>query len=200
MANEIAEKRRFFRIDDTINLSYQLIDEETVKAGLKAMTHAMSSEHSLGATLDVLSQESLHIMQRLEKQNDPLLELYKILDAKINAVAQAMMFNGSNINVQKCQDVNLSASGVAFFQEDAINIGQYLAIEMYLPSTLAVIMVYGQVIKCERLESEHYAIAVDFTEIRPDDQELLIKHVVRKQWQQLQEKRALSESTSSEQS
>ncbi len=195
MSNENNEKRRFFRIDDTISLSYRSIDEATAKAGLNAMPPAMISEYSLGATLDSLSQESLHLIQHLEKKNDPLLELYKVLDAKINVIAQTVMLGRSH-SASRCQNVNLSASGVAFQHEDALDAGRYLAIEMYLPSTLAVILVYGKVIKCEPLPSAQYLISVDFTDIRPEDQELLIKHIVRKQWQQLQEKRALSESPS----
>lgn len=193
MLNESPERRRFFRIDDSISLSYRLIDKATANQSLTAPSH-INSGYSLAATLDVLSQEGLRIMQRLEKSGDELLELYKVLDAKINALAQSMMFVGSNINAQQCQDVNLSAAGLAFQHSSPLNIGQNLAIEMYLPSTLALIMVYGKVINCETLNSDHYLISVDFTQIKPEDQELLIKHVVRKQWQQLRENKARSES------
>lgn len=193
MSNATAEKRRFFRIDDTISFSYQLIDETTANAGLKAIGQTMISEYSLAATLDVLSQEALRIIQRLETQNDAMVDLYKVLDAKINAVAQTVMFVGSNVDAHSCQEVNLSASGLAFQQVESLDLGQYLAIEMYLPSTLAMIMVFGKVIKCEPVQADGYIISVDFTEIKADDQELLIKHVVRKQWQQLQEKRSRAE-------
>lgn len=199
MANEISERRRFFRIDDTISLSYRLIDEETANLGLKN-TMNIPSEYSLAATLDVLSQEALRIMQRLENQNDELVELYKVLDAKISAVAQIAMFKGSNVNGENCREVNLSAAGVAFQQTKPLNIGQNLALEMYLPSTLALLMVYGQVIKCESLQPDGYLISVEYTDIKEEDQELLIKHVVRKQWQQLQEKRSRVEAALSAQS
>jgi len=199
MQNATHERRRFFRIDDTISLAYRLIDEKSAALGLKS-TMNMPSEYSLAATLDVLSQEALRIMQYLEKQNDELVALYKILDAKINAVAQTAMIRGSNVNESHCQDVNLSASGVAFKQSKPLEIGQYLAIEMYLPSTLALIRVYGNVIKCESLEDGQYVISVEYTDIKEEDQELLIKHVVRKQWQLLQEKRARAEASPSIQS
>lgn len=192
MRNAATEKRRFFRIDDAISLSYQLIDEAKANAGLKS---TLPNEYSLASTLDVLSQEALRIVQGLEKQNDPLLELYKVLDAKINALAQTLMFASSNIDMQSCQEVNLSASGVAFQQLNPLELGQNLVLEMYLPSTLALIRVYGKVVKCEQLENGQYSIGVDYTDIKEADQELLIKHVVRKQWQQLQEKRSRSDSS-----
>ncbi|MGY6277189.1 PilZ domain-containing protein [Methylomonas sp. MgM2] len=193
-ATSETERRRFFRIEDTISLFYRPIDDETANLGLKAK-NKLPNEYSLAAILDVLSQEALRIMQRLEKQNDEMLELYKVLDAKINAVAQTAMFRGSSIRDSACQDVNLSASGVAFQQSNPLDIGQNIAIEMFLPATMALIMVYGKVINCETLDPDGYLISVEFTDINDDDQELLIKHVVRKQWQQLQEKRSRLEST-----
>jgi hypothetical protein len=123
MLNATADRRRFFRVDDTISLSYQLIDENTAAQGLKSSGY-LNSEYSLAATLDVLSQEAIRIMQHLEKQNSEFLELYKVLDAKINVMAQAVMFVGSNVNAQDCQDVNLSAAGLAFQQPTALELGQ----------------------------------------------------------------------------
>lgn len=194
MLNASAERRRFFRINDTVSLSYRQIDDATANLGLKS-AGMPGSEFSLAATLDVLSQEALRIMQRLEKQSPELLELYRILDAKVNAVAQATMFVGSNVNAQNCQDVNLSASGLAFGQVEPLTIGQNLAIEIYLPSTLALILIYGRVVSCRVSDSdadsaEKYTVSVDFTHVREEDRELLIKHVVRTQWQQLRESKA----------
>jgi PilZ domain. len=189
------ERRRFFRIDDTLCISYRLIDPETASAGLKAM-EPLSRQFSVAATLDVLSQEAQRIMLRIEKQNPEWLELYQVLDAKINTLAQAMMFACSDVDAQNCRDVNLSASGVAFAQSSLLDIGQNLAIEMYLPSTLALILVYGKVVNCQELAEGQYSISVDYTHIRAEDQELLIKHVVRRQWQQLQQNKMRAESLS----
>jgi hypothetical protein len=189
------ERRRFFRINDTVSLSYRLIDAVTASRGFGSLGSPVSSEFALAATLDVLSQETTRVMQRLEKQSPEYLELFRILDAKIGAIAQAIMFVGSNVNAQNCQDVNLSASGLAFQQKEALPEGQDLAIEIYLPSTLALMLIYGRVVSCrvgdaEGDEGENHVICVDFTHIREADQELLIKHVVRTQWQQLRDRKA----------
>jgi len=190
-----SERRRFFRINDTVSMSYRLIDQETASQGLRSGLNAVNSDFSLAATLDVLSQEALRVMQRLEKQSPEYLELFRILDAKVTAIAQAIMFVGSNVNAQNCQDVNLSASGLAFQQQEPLTLGQDLAIEIYLPSTLALILMYGRVVNCRASQAqdnaaENYLISVEFTHIKEEDQELLIKHVVRTQWQQLRDNKA----------
>ncbi len=182
-----AEKRRFFRINDNISLSYELLDPDTAKRGLNSSVGRLDNQYSLAATLDVLAQESTRIMQRLDQQGSEMLELYKILDAKMNALAQVVMFVGSSVDRQTSRQVNLSATGLAFQQAESLALDQYLAIEMYLPTTLALIKVYGKVVNCQTLANGQYSISVDYTHIQEEDRELLIKHVVRKQWQQLRE-------------
>lgn len=183
MQNIATERRRFFRVDDTISLSYRLIDESTVNSGLNALVSQMSAEFSLAASLDVLSQQAALFIQRLESQNPEMMALYKILDGKINAIAQATMIIGSDVNPKNYQEVNLSATGLAFYQSSPLQIGQYLAIEIFLPTTVALILAYSKIINCQQIEPDRFLISLDYTQIREDDQELLIKHVLRKQWQ-----------------
>jgi len=188
MHNTTTEKRRSFRIDDTINLSYRLIDPKTASAGIKPLSGHLSNEFSLASTLDSLSQETVRIIQHLDKKDTEIVALFKVLDAKINAVAQTLMFVGSDIDAQNCVDVNLSATGVAFYQTTSLEVGQNLALEMFLPTLPALILVYGKVVNCQQTEPDRFLISVDYACIKEDDQELLIQHVVRMQWQQLQNK------------
>ncbi len=187
MQNTTTERRRFFRIDDSISLSYQLIDEQTVSKGLNSLSQHLSGELSLVASLDALSQQAALILQRSEKQTSDATELFKILDAKINIIVQALTLTGSDINLKKCQDVNLSATGLAFHQSSALQIGQNLAIEMFLPTTIAIIRVIGKVVNCREIEPDNFLISIDYTNVTEEDQELLIRHVVRRQWQHHQE-------------
>jgi Tfp pilus assembly protein PilZ len=193
MLNETSERRRFFRINDSVSLSYRLIDAATANMGLKA-TDIVNSEFSLAATLELLSQDALRMMQHLQAQNPQFLDLYRVLDAKINAIAQAMMFLDRNVNAKSCQNVSLSAAGLAFQQQDVLEVGQNLAIQLYLPGALAQICVYARVVNCKPVDAGNdQMIGVDFTHVREEDQELLIKHVVRTQWQQLRESKAMAQ-------
>jgi hypothetical protein len=193
MLNDTPERRRFFRVNDSVSLSYRLIDAATASMGLKA-AEIVSSEFSLAATLELLSQDASKIMQHLQTQNPQFLELYRVLDAKINTIAQSVMFLDSNVNAKSCQNVNLSAAGLAFQQSEVLEAGQNLAIQLYLPGALAQICVYARVVNCKAVDAgSDFLIGVDFTHVREEDQELLIKHVVRTQWQQLRESKAMAD-------
>ncbi len=183
------ERRRFFRIDDTINLFYKIVDKETVTA-LSHVSDDVLSNCSLAAALDALSQEAHIIGARLEKSQPELFEYLKVMDTKINLVAQVVMMQGNNFGEHDTRNVNLSASGLAFETEEPLKAGEFLEIRIMLTSCMAVIVAYGKVIYCKKNEQKSdfpYYVGVDYVNMKENDRELLIKHVVKKQMQQIRE-------------
>ena len=68
------ERRRFFRIDDAINLYYKIVDKQDVIAASK-MSDDVLSNCSLVTALEMLDQESRMLMFRVEKMNLKLLNI-----------------------------------------------------------------------------------------------------------------------------
>lgn len=189
MNTENQERRRFFRIEDTVNLFYKVIDEETVSE-LSYVSDDVLSNSSLAAVLDAISQEARIIGFRLEKREPEIFEYLKLMDAKINMVAQAVMMQGNQFGEHDTRDVNISASGLAFHTDEELKAGQFLEIKMMLTSCMAVIVVYAKVVYClydEDNEESPYHVGVDYINMKDEDRELLIKHVVKKQMQQIRE-------------
>ncbi len=189
MKTEQRERRRFFRIEDTVNLFYKPIDEKTVTA-LSHVSDDVLSNCSLAAALDVLSQEARIIAPRVERAEPELFEYLKILDTKVNLIAQAVMMQGDDFSEHNTRNVNLSASGLAFETDEAIEEGMFLEFKIMLTSCMAVIIAYAKVIYCrpnEHSEEYPYFVGVDYINMKDDDRELLIKHVVKKQMQQIRE-------------
>ncbi len=183
------ERRRFFRIEDKINLFYKIVDEQTVKS-VHYMSDDVLSNCSLAAALDALSEEGKVAAARLERGDHEVLAYLKILDAKINLIAQALMSQHADFAEHDTHNVNLSASGIAFDADEKIPENSFLEIKIMLTSCLAVIVAYGQVIYCKKNPSDSespYQIGVDYVEMKEDDRELLIKHVVKKQMQHIRE-------------
>jgi hypothetical protein len=58
---------------------------------------------------------------------------------------------------------------------------------------MAVIVAYGKVVYCKKSQSGDqqfpYLVGVDYVNMKDQDRELLIKHVVKKQMQQLRDKK-----------
>lgn len=191
MADEIEEKRRYFRVNDTINLLHKIIDENALLS-LSHISHDVLSNCSLTAALDVLSQEARMLMPRLERRDPELFEYLKIMDTKINLIAQAATLHDDQFSEHDTRDVCLSATGLAFSNEVPIEEGELLELRMFLTSCMAVIVAYGRVVQCRDNSQENpqrpYSICVEYINMKEDDRELLIKHVVKKQLQQLRDK------------
>jgi PilZ domain-containing protein len=183
------ERRRFFRIEDTINLFYKIVDEKTVQA-LSHISDDVLSNCSLAAALDVLAQEGRIISARLEKNEPEMFEYLKVMDTKINLIAQAVMMQDTQFTEHDSRDVNISASGIAFAADEALQKDQLLEIKIMLTSCMAVIVAYARVIYCcQNVKGGPYSyvIGVDFVNMKDDDRELLIKHVVKRQMQQIRD-------------
>ena len=193
MAEEFEEKRRYFRVNDNISLLYQVINEARIKK-LSHVSYDVLSNCSLSAALDVLNQEAAALAPRLDRRDPEMFEYLKILDNKINLIVQSLSPRQDDFSEQDKREVSLSAAGVAFTNDVALPIDTLLELRMVLTSCLAVIVAYGRVAQCKDISqdnAEHpYAICVEYVNMKEEDRELLIKHVIKKQMQQLRDKNA----------
>jgi len=183
------DRRRFFRIDDAVNLYYRIVDEQTVVAASNTSDDVLSS-CSLITALDVLGQESRAVMYRIEKKDSEVAEYLKLMDSKINLVAQALLQQGNDMSESTVCNTNLSASGLAIEVDSEIEKGKFIEVKLFLSSCVSVILLYGKVVYCKQnsqTDSSSYQIGVDYINLKDDDREILIKHIVKRQMQQIRE-------------
>jgi c-di-GMP-binding flagellar brake protein YcgR len=184
------ERRRFFRIDDEVNLYYKPIDEKMVNRTSHISDNVLGN-CSLAAALEMMSQESRFMMSRLERNSPEVADYLKIIDSKIELIAQALILQGSDFKEKDTINVNLSASGLAFDCSEKLNVDDYLEIKMLLVSCMAVIVTYAKVVYCKPKPDSSsgfpYVAGVDYINMKDQDRELLIKHIVKRQMQQIRE-------------
>jgi hypothetical protein len=140
----------------------------------------------------VLIQEARMLAPRLERRDPDLFEYLKIMDTKINLIAQALTIQDSEFSEHDKREVTLSASGLGFANDQAIPVGSLLELRLLLTSCLAVIVAFARVVQCKSLTSDsdkpEFEVCVEYVNMKEEDRELLVKHVVKKQLQQLREK------------
>lgn len=193
MVEDFTEKRRYFRVNDTINLLHRVVKEDQI-AAVSHVSHDVLSSCSLGAALEMLNQEAAALAPRLDRRDPEMFDYLKILDSKINLIVQSLNPQQNEFSEHDKRDVSLSAAGVAFNNDKAIPVGTMLELRMLLTSCLAVVIVFGRVVHCKDISRDNprqpYEIGVDYINIKEEDRELLIKHVIKKQMQQLRDKNA----------
>jgi hypothetical protein len=189
------DRRRFFRIDDEVNLFYKKIDEKRVHEPHRVSDNILNS-CSLSTALEMVSQESAALLHRLDKTLPDVAEYLRIIETKIDLLGQAIMMQGLQLKENDTRNVNISATGIAFNCEDELKQGDYLEIKLLLLSSMAVIVTYGKVIYCKHSPENDspypYFIGVDFINMKDEDREMLIKYVVKKQLQQIRDKKQIN--------
>jgi hypothetical protein len=186
------DRRGFFRIDDEVSLFYKKIDEKQVVEPHHVSENILTS-CSLSTALEMVSQDSALLLHRLEKNQPEVADYLRLLDTKIDLIAQAVMMQGFQVKENDTRNVNVSATGIAFNCEEALKTGDYLEIKMMLISSMAVIVTYGKVVYCKNGQSNDsqypYFVGVDFLNMKDEDREMLIKYVVKKQLQQIRDRK-----------
>ena len=187
------ERRRYFRIDDSMGISYELLGNEEAK-----VFALRSNDH--GGNFDYASHFDNRIQTLLEscKQQTPIAaELLELLNKKLNFVIQQMDVDAELMHkvAYTLRQVNVSACGIAFANEEMLKQGQLLKLDIILHPTELHVVAMANVVDCIRIFSEEpdddnrCFVRMNFTEINTNDQELLIQHMVKKQSEQLRVRR-----------
>ena len=184
------DRRRFFRINDEVNLYYRVVDEQTVLSVNQAENRLLSNGQ-LATSLEVLDQEARLVMRRIEKEYFEIAEYLKIISSKVDLIAQETMKKGHEVSNDDIRHANISASGVAFESKSHVKEGNFLEIKLLLSSSFALIVIYGKVIYCKENQASDmpFQIGLNFINIQEQDREMLVKHVVKRQMQQIREQK-----------
>jgi len=181
------ERRRYFRINDAIGVAYRLVDDSEAESLAQA-----ASDNSDG--FDFVSNFDNRIQTLLEscKIQSPLAaELLSLMNQKLNFVIQQVGIDAELINsvAYQLRQSNISACGLAFANEEALDIGQKLHLDLMLHPSEMRISSLAVVVGCEKLDEASdgldYFLRLNFDSLNPTDQELLIQHVVQRQGVQL---------------
>lgn len=183
------ERRRFFRIDDTVGVSYRLLTEEEAKAQSDGACHAVDALSQI-AGFDTKIENYLGQLQI----KDPVAAaLIDSINKKLNCVITRLELENQLVQqiVHDMQKANISACGIAFNIDTEIEADREMSLNLLLlPSKLRV-STFGRVIACERGRNiDGYYIRIDFHDMQPADQEVLIQHIVKRQGSKLRDARS----------
>lgn len=188
------DKRHYFRVSDSVNLSYRLIDEQQAK-NPPVTSSSLLDNCSLTSALELISEEASIIHSKLDKIHSDFADYLKLLDIKLDLIAQAVitLSRHEEITENQTRNANISASGIGFDCHEPLSIGQFLELKILLVHSTAVIVTNAKVIhsiKNFNPDSDYpYFVGVDYVNMKESDRDLLSKHVAKKQLQQIREQK-----------
>jgi hypothetical protein len=171
-------RRRYFRIVDSLGVSYRIIKQgnhEEVDAENNISTLSVLNHHN------TLIQEQLALVETTAPETAALIDQ---LNKKIDAIL--MMLELDNLMTQhachRVDEASISASGIAFPIDEPLAPNAIIELDLLLRPSAKHVVAMGQIISCERIpNAEGYYLRVEFTEMSDMNREVLIQHIVQRQ-------------------
>lgn len=180
-----SERREHFRINDTIFLEYQVLDNETAEKLGENIADLLFSSNQQQAQMRKIQAAFTVLTDQINHQDRDVARALRLLNEKIDLLNLSLLQQQREETETEATDVNLSGGGMAFLSNEPLPVKTPFSIQMNLPSTNITIEAIAHLVSCttaqstENLSSYHYRLV--FTYMSEPDRNLLIKHVLSRQ-------------------
>jgi hypothetical protein len=197
-----SERRRFFRIEDSVHLGLRVIPEAELAERVARLENNVAGSFGLMTGITALTQTVAACLRRIENRDPDVADYLKVLDRKIDLLARAFLSEEADIADKPARAVNLSAGGMAVHSREAMAEGTLLEIRLLLLPSYTGIVTYGAVVGSRPVAAEDgpdtdpefpYLVRIDFSFMREPDRDALIRHILLKQGEWLRRRRERTE-------
>jgi len=192
------ERREYFRITDEIALDYRLVKEEDVDQLMERLQSHLVDRFTAASSFAATTRQMAHVIHKVQTDTPELARCLQALDNKLNMIAQLFVSEEMGLDDQPSRQVNLSAGGVAFRAQYEVPVGSLLELRMVLFPSMVGILTISRVIHCERTSDDDgqfpWQLAVEYEHLRETDRELLVRHIMSKETEQLRALRSENDS------
>ncbi|MGS2723859.1 PilZ domain-containing protein [Porticoccus sp. GXU_MW_L64] len=177
------ERRRYFRINDTIGLSYSLLDDAANNTASEAQDVGITAAHVLAK----IDRELNGLINVLWREDPTTAKVLGLLNQKVEVLSDEIIDDEREVieTRQRETQVNISGCGIAFNGDERLSMGQKLRLNITLKPANTHLVINGEVVACEinADNPEHaFHLRINFTEEETAAQEALIQHIVQRQF------------------
>jgi hypothetical protein len=179
------ERRRYFRIEDTISFTVSMIDPNELQSLIDNFWD-YQPVCTVGQQLNQQLEQQLADFKVIEEKMPELARYLTVLRNQIeNLTTQLLPEQTSAHDTQK---VNISGRGMSYISDQKLTTGGTVKLCLVLLSTGHGITIFAEVVSVEPVTgqapvkvSKQYRTSLDFTHIYESDQALLIKRITAQQ-------------------
>ncbi|MDH4152399.1 MAG: PilZ domain-containing protein [Nitrospira sp.] len=180
------DRREWIRIEDRVLMEYRLVTEGglAVQVDVGHPTAESIAAAVSKPTSDLLARSSETVL------DSAVLPWIRKVDYLLEVIVNALAVSQpSSVRMARPMDVNLSGGGIGFVSLRAFNAGDQLAIKLILPPFTLIETVTKVIRAVPQEDGQGYAIATEFVDLKVDDQEHLIRHILQAQSERLRASR-----------
>lgn len=195
-----SERRKYFRIEDSIMLKYRVVAVEAQESAQNDAELNRMRIETARAALFGIETDFQEMCEPLAREHPSIVDVLQILNRKINLLERVISSEmlhaspaASDLLNHEAQSVNLSGGGMSLRATDALPENARLIIDMVLLPSHDPIRVFGQVVHCQPSEDEQFEIGIEFVEVNSQDRERIIRHTLQRQAEQIRKDRIAEE-------
>ncbi len=194
---EALDRREYFRIDDAVHFQYRVVADADRAARERCIDQGLECDFTVMSSLAAIGQQSAACLRRIEVGNPDVAEYLAMLEKKIGILGRAFIAHDADLVSHRAVPVNISAGGVAMHASESFDPGVVLELHMLLLPGLHGLICHAQVVSSEAIEDDEdgytYLTRLNFTYLRDNDRDTLIRHILRKQGEMLRQLRCSKE-------
>jgi hypothetical protein len=181
------DKRDYYRLNDQVQVSYQIVSSADVKTHEPDAFFDLPSGFHITREIYELELEASELLRGITDNNRQLGSFLHNLNKKIellaHAVASGTLACGAQESVSsQDNDTVISEGGLSFHCKELINKGEFLALKLVLRPSLVGITSFAEVRHCGIKEQEStYQVGVQFLNLSLNSQRLVSRHILRRQ-------------------
>ena len=184
------ERREHFRINDTIFLDYMPVDHATAQEMGNNITNPSADNNQKEVQLRTLQTAFTMVTDQINHYDREVARALRLLNDKINLISRDFQSHQEEAEKNtKAIEVNLSGGGIAFLTADPIEARTPLTVQMELNPSGVIIDTIANVISCTKSHSDKakasFHIRLAFAYMNETDRNLLIKHILSRQAEEL---------------
>jgi c-di-GMP-binding flagellar brake protein YcgR len=126
----------------------------------------------------------------VEPKDEEELNLYNFLfnvNQKLDAVMQHLK-DSDNFGLPQAKEVVVSGSGISFYASEQYSAGDFLTVQLFLPSKARLLCLKSEVVRCESTDEGGNKLALKFLDLKEKDRDKLIGYVFAIQREQLRQR------------
>lgn len=184
-----ADRRAFFRINDRLVMSVvPLTTAEAEQIG-QAIIDATPESGQLTQQMSSIQKSFNHLTDQIGHTNRDIARALRMLDEKVNLLAQNVQLLHTPLNAEAANEVNLSAGGLALMTDSVFQPRSAMEVRMQLLPGGLHIRAIAKVIACDQLiessQGKSFYLRMAFTHMSETDRNILVKHTLNRQAEEL---------------
>lgn len=175
-------RREWVRIEDNLLLEYRLVSEAADRStpDREAATYEMIAAAVQKPTAELMARSGEVLA---DSALVPwIMKVDWLLEIILKSLAKA---HPGCLEIARVTNVNISGGGIGFVSPRQFNEGDRLALKVILPPFTQIQAVAKVIRSLPDSDGQGFALATEFVELSADDQEHLIRHIIRTQAERL---------------